>query len=153
VRTLRVNADRMAEELARGYTQATDLAEHLVQTCGVDYRTAYVVVGHAVRTASREGVPGIGITGEMIDRAAVEHTGRSWDLAGVDLSAVLDPWRIVLSRGAQGGAAPSALAAMVSSLGAVLDELDATAADRLGHFDRVEQALLDTARAVVTEEE
>ncbi|MEJ7726674.1 MAG: argininosuccinate lyase [Actinomycetes bacterium] len=153
VRTLRVNADRMAEELARGYTQATDLAEHLVQTCGVDYRTAYVVVGHTVRAASREGVPGIGITGEMIDRAAVEHTGRSWSLAEVDLSAVLDPWQIVLSRGAQGGAAPSALAAMVSSLRAELDELDATATDRLGHFDGVEQALLDTARAVVTEEE
>jgi argininosuccinate lyase len=152
VRTLRVHPDRMAEELSRGYTQATDLAEHLVQTCGVDYRTAYVVVGLTVRAASREGVPGGGITGEMIDRAAAGHTGRSWGLAGADLSAVLDPWQIVLSRGAQGGAAPAALAAMVGSLRTTLTELDATAAARAAGFDRVEQALLDAARAVVDEE-
>ncbi|MCA1720337.1 MAG: argininosuccinate lyase, partial [Actinobacteria bacterium] len=86
VATLRVNPDRMAEELRVGYTQATDLAEHLVQTCGVDYRTAYLVVGRVVRAASRAGIPGGEITGVMIDRAAEEHTGRSWGLAGTDLS-------------------------------------------------------------------
>ncbi len=58
VRTLHVNAERMAEQLRAGYTQATDLAEHLVQACGVDYRSAYVVVGRTVREASRAGIPG-----------------------------------------------------------------------------------------------
>ena len=153
VRTLRVNADRMAEELARGYTQATDLAEHLVQAVGVDYRTAYVVVGRTVRAASRAGVPGAAITGEMIDEAAVEHTGRSFGLAGTDLSEVLDPWRIVLTRGAEGGAAPDALADMVTALRTGLDDLDARAAARTAGFDRAEQELLDTARARVQEED
>lgn len=148
VRTLRVNADRMAEELARGYTQATDLAEHLVQRIGVDYRTAYVVVGATVRTASRAGIPGAGITGEMIDEAARAHTGDDWGLAGADLSAVLDPWQIVLSRAAQGGAAPDALASMITPLRTRLDELDTLAADRTAGYDRVEAQLLDTARAV-----
>ena len=45
VGTLRVNVDRMAEALDDGYTQATDLSEFIVQTCGVDYRSAYDVVG------------------------------------------------------------------------------------------------------------
>ena len=58
VRTLRVNADRMREELDAGYTQATDLCELIVQVCGVDYRSAYVVVGRTVREASRRGLPG-----------------------------------------------------------------------------------------------
>ena len=124
-----------------------------MQTLGVDYRTAYVVVGRTVRAASKAGVPGAGITGEMIDEAAREHTGTAWGLAGVDLSAVLDPWQIVLSRAAQGGAAPDALLAMVTSLRSRLDELEALAATRTAGFDRVEQTLLDTARAVVEEKQ
>ncbi len=149
VRTMRVNTERMAEELRRGYAQATDLAEHLVERCGVDYRTAYLVVGNTVRAASREGIPGMSITGEMIDRAALEHTGRSWGLAGADLSEVLDPWQIVLSRRAQGGAAPDALATMVASLRPTLSELAARAHQRTAGFDRAERELLAAARAVV----
>jgi argininosuccinate lyase len=137
----------MAEELRGGYTQATDLAEHLVQICGVDYRTAYLVVGRTVRAASSAGVPGIGITGDLIDQAALEQTGRSWGLAGADLSEVLDPWKIVLSRGAQGGAAPAALGRMTEELHRSLDELSAAAAARLAGYDHAEQALLQTARA------
>ncbi|MEJ2885244.1 argininosuccinate lyase [Actinomycetospora aeridis] len=152
VRTLRVNADRLAEEVRGGYSQATDLAEHLVQTCDVDYRTAYLVVGRAVRTASRAGVPGVEITGEMLDRAALEHTGRALGLAGTDLTGALDPWRIVLSRDAQGGAAPAAVARMTADLTHRLDQLDARARERLAAFDGAETALLDAVRQATTPE-
>lgn len=146
VRTLRVNPVRMREELDRGYTQATDLAEHLVQRLGVDYRTAYVVVGNTVRAAARAGVPGAGITGEMIDEAARAHVGSSWGLTGADLSEVLDPWRIVLSRQADGGAAPAALARMTAQLHGSGADLAARAAAKLAAFDRAESDLLATAR-------
>lgn len=146
VRTLRVNPARMREELDRGYTQATDLAEYLVQTLEVDYRTAYVVVGQTVRAASRAGIPGTKISGEMIDDAAEAHTGRRWGLAGADLSLVLDPWRIVMSRRAEGGAAPRALADMVLRLRANLTELAELAGRRQAGFDHAERDLLRTAR-------
>ena len=149
VRTLKVNPTRMREELDRGYTQATDLAEHLVQRLGVDYRTAYVVVGNTVRAASRAGIPGGQITGAMIDEAAVAHTGRSWGLAVEDLSGVLDPVSIVASRRAEGGAAQAAVADMVSRLRVDLDELAEDAASRTAGFDRAEEQLLATARQVV----
>ncbi len=149
VRTLRVNPARMREELDRGYTQATDLAEHLVQLKGVDYRTAYVVVGNTVRAASRAGVPGAEITGAMIDDAARAHTGRSWDLDGTDLAIVLDPRAIVASRSAEGGAAPEALARMAAGLRATLAALQADAEAREAGFDAAENALLAAAREVV----
>jgi argininosuccinate lyase len=149
VRTLRVNPGRMREELDRGYTQATDLAEYLVGLCGVDYRTAYVVVGNTVRAASQAGIPGAGITGAMIDEAALAHTGRDWGLAGRDLSGVLDPWRIVESRQAQGGAAPAALDRMTAALRTDLAALTAEANTRSAAFDAAEDALLDAARAAV----
>lgn len=152
VRTMRVNTERMAEQLRAGYTQSTDLAEHLVQVCGVDYRTAYVVVGRTVRAASRAGLPGMKITGEMLDEAAREHTGRSWGLTGMDLSEVLDPWQIVLSRHAQGGAAPTAVHRMTGNLRRSLDELDATVSERAAAHDRAESALLAAAKAVVEQD-
>jgi argininosuccinate lyase len=149
VRTLRVNPDRMREELDRGYTQATDLAEHLVGLVGVDYRTAYVVVGNTVRAAAQAGVPGSQITGQMLDEAALAHTGRSWGLAGTDLTDVLDPRSIVAERRAEGGAAPAALAAMIADLREVLADLGAAAAERTAGFAAAEEALLAQARAVV----
>ncbi|MEU1598672.1 argininosuccinate lyase [Streptomyces sp. NPDC005708] len=146
VRTLNVNADRMLEELLRGYTQATDLAEHLVLRCGVDYRSAYVVVGNAVREASRNHVRGIDITGEMLDRAAEEHTGHSWGLAGEDLTPALDPAQIVASRRIVGGAAASSFAAMTASITEEIAELEKTVVHRRAAFEAAEQALLATAR-------
>jgi argininosuccinate lyase len=152
VRTLRVNPDRMRQELDRGYTQATDLAEHLVQLMDVDYRTAYVVVGNTVREAARLGIPGSGITGAMVDEAALAHTGRSWGLADTDLSAVLDPRAIVASRQAEGGAAPEALVQMTKTLRTQLRELAGQAEQRATAFDDAEAALLETARAVAAGE-
>ena len=75
VRTLRVNAARMARGLDAGFTQATDLAEYVMQTCGVDYRTAYQVVGRTVREASRQGIAGRDITGAMLDASRWPRPG------------------------------------------------------------------------------
>src|SRR5262249_58221231 len=61
VRTLEVNAERMRSALDSGFSQATDLAEYIMQTCGIDYRSAYRGVGHTVRQASPGGLRGAGI--------------------------------------------------------------------------------------------
>jgi len=149
VRTLKVNAARMSEELNKGYTQATDLCEFIVQACGVDYRSAYVVVGKTVREASRLGIPGRDITGAMLDEVALAETGQAWGLTDRDLTAALDPRSIVESRVGTGGAAPSAVAAMVEQCGRLADELAATVADRRADLDRAEQHLLQQARKTV----
>ena len=146
VRTLRVNAGRMEEELDAGYTQATDLSEFIVQACGVDYRSAYVVVGKTVHQASLRGVAGKDITGAMLDEVAMAETGRDWRLTDRDLSPVLDPRSIVESRVGTGGAAPEAIAVMVAQCRRLTDELDATVAQRRGDLDQAEQLLLRQAR-------
>lgn len=153
VRTLRVNRDRMAEEVRRGYSQATDLAEHLVQTCDIDYRTAYLIVGKVVRAASADRIPGAAITGEMVDVAAREHLGRPLGMAGQDLSGLLDPWAIVLSRDARGGAAPQEVTRMATVTTAQATEIADTARTRLDAFSAADERLLATARAVAFPEE
>ena len=151
IRTLRVNPERMREELDRGYTQATDLAEHLVGLVGVDYRTAYVVVGNTVRQASRSGIPGHAITGAMLDEAAhgahraqLGARGRRSD--GRPRSAV--DRRVPAGRGRRraGSAGRDD-----RNLRDVLVELRAAADQRTAGFAAAETALLARARASAAE--
>jgi argininosuccinate lyase len=153
VRTLRVNAERMAEELDAGYTQATDLSEFIVQACEVDYRSAYVVVGKTVREASRRGIAGKDITGAMLDEIALAETGRSWGLEGKDLTAALDPRAIVESRVGTGGAASNAVESMIARCEEITNELHAAGAQRRQKLDRAELVLLDQARNIAATQE
>jgi argininosuccinate lyase len=147
VRTLKVHPDRMESELYRGYAQSTDLAEYLTVSCGVDYRTAYVVVGNAVREASKAGIPGRELTVEMINAAAQAHAGSSWNIGADELAQILDARQIVNSRQAVGGAAPEAFAAMIASSCLRVNELRDLAQRKLAGYDAAETELLDRARA------
>lgn len=149
IRTLKVHPDRMREQLMRGYTQSTDLAEHLTQVCHVDYRTSYQVVGDVVRAASRDGVPGTALTAAMVNAAAEARTGSSWDVTDADLAPVLDPVQIVASRQALGGAAADPIEQMLVMTSTTADELSALAAARRHRFASAEQALVNQARAVL----
>ncbi len=146
IRTLEVNAGRMRAALDAGFSQATDLAEFVMQECGIDYRTAYRVVGHAVRLASASGRRGADIDGTMLDASAAEITGRPLGLAGRDLSAVLDPWQIVVSRTSLGGAAPSEVTRMAERAAADAARLAAEAAGWRDGYRAAEDALIAAAR-------
>ncbi len=153
VATLAVNSDRMRESLDAGYTQATDLTEYITQHCGIDYRTAYTVVGNTVREASRRGIAGKDITGQMLDDTARRETGRDWHLAGLDLTEVLDPMNIVTTRAALGGAAPTAVTEMVEHCRGMSRELADRAASRRAALDEATAALVAEARRVATTKE
>lgn len=145
VGTLQVNGARMWAALEGGFSQATDLAEYVMQTCDLDYRTAYSVVGVAVRAASSADLRGVDIDGEMLDAAAVQHAGRPLGLSGVDLSQVLDPRHIVETRTAAGGAAPPVVEQMAADCVRAAHDLRAHAQSRLAGFDAARHTLLDTA--------
>ncbi len=149
VRTLTVNAERMRAVLEGGFAQATDLAEFVMQDRGIDYRTAYRVVGHAVRAASARGLRGADIDGAMLDASAAELTGRPLGLAGRDLTAVLDAGLIVASRTALGGAAPAEVTRMAGEVEKRAGELAAQAQGWQARYLAAEQALVATARRCV----
>jgi len=146
VRGLEVNAARMRDALDAGFSQATDLAEFVMQECGIDYRTAYRVVGEAVREASASGLRGADVDGAMLDRAAAGVIGRGLGLAGRDLSEVLDPWQIVLSRTARGGAAPEEVARMAGQVRREAAELAAEARTWQDTYRTAREELLAAAR-------
>jgi argininosuccinate lyase len=150
VSTLTVNAERMLESLMAGFSQATDLAEFVMQTCDVDYRTAYQVVGTAVRRAASDGLRGVDVTGAMLDRAAEEVHGESLGLEGRDLSEVLDPRSIVMTRTSAGGAAPVVVRRMASSVAEEASTLRDVAAEHRRALDDAEARLVTAAERLAS---
>jgi argininosuccinate lyase len=148
VSTLRVHPERMWESLCAGFSQATDLAEYVMQSCGIDYRSAYVLVGAAVRQASRQGLRGVDLTGAMLDEAATGTIGRGLGLAGRDLSEVLDPRAIVLTRTSLGGAAPEVVRRMAADQATAAAAIRDRAAKSLGALHDAEAALVSAAEEV-----
>jgi argininosuccinate lyase len=148
VATLAVDAGRMREVLLAGFSQATDLAEYVMQACGVDYRTAYLVVGRAVGDAGRRGLRGVDLTGELLDQAALALLGRPLGLAGRDLGEVLDPEAIVRTRLAPGGAAPDVVRGMAADCRRAAERLRTTAGRHREAFRQAEDDLLSRAREV-----
>ena len=152
IRTLDVNAARMWSALESGFCQATDLAEWVMQTGALDYRTAYQIVGIAVRTANAEGLRGIDLDGARLDDAAKEYDGRALGLTGTDLSEVLDPRHIVATRTAVGGAAPPVVEGMAADCVSQAAVLRAAAQTSRDAFTVAAARLLDTATAVAADQ-
>jgi argininosuccinate lyase len=145
VATLAFNEERMAEALAGGFSQATDLADHLMTACGLDYRTAYRVAGSAVKRAAADGRSGLSITVEDLAVASVERTGAPVVIDPVELTRILDPARIVATRTATGGAAAGPVAAMLDDVRAEAALVAAAARERAEAFAGAEAALRSQA--------
>jgi argininosuccinate lyase len=148
VSTLRVQPERMWESLQAGFSQATDLAEFVMQFCGVDYRTAYQVVGETVRDAARKGLRGIDITGQMLDDAARAQIGRPLGLANCPLEEVLDPRTIAFGRISPGGAAPEMVRGMAASCREEAERLKQDAGKRQAFYRSAEERLTGLALEV-----
>jgi argininosuccinate lyase len=99
-----------------------------------------------VREASAAGLRGIDIDGPLLDRAAAAVTGQPLQLAGHDLSAVLDPRQIVLGRTGLGGAAPGEVARMAAQVRAEAAEQAAAARRWRRAYQQAQDALIAAAR-------
>ncbi|MEX5301007.1 argininosuccinate lyase [Kocuria sabuli] len=105
--TLDFNTQRMAELAPQGFALATDVAEWLVRQ-GVPFRDAHEIAGDAVRVCEQRGI-------ELWDLTDAEFAQISAHL-DPDVREVLTVEGSLASRSAQGGTAPSAVAAQIEEL-------------------------------------
>jgi argininosuccinate lyase len=103
IRTLKVNAERMAAALDDALL-ATDLADYLVRK-GIPFRESHHLVGQAVRRAEELGVPlkALGLADYQAIHPAFAE----------DVYEVFDFQRSVEARDTEGGTAPSAVRAQI----------------------------------------
>jgi argininosuccinate lyase len=103
IRTLRIEKDQLVATAAQGFTGAADLAEELVRRAGLDYRSAYRVVGAAVRAVLDDGRGEV----QLADLRAAADAVLGVDLrVAPEVLRVLDPVHSVLSRTSTGSSAP-----------------------------------------------
>lgn len=109
VATLRLNKDRLSESSGAGFSTATELADSLVRTTGIPFRTAHKIVGNL---ASKTTQPDL----EMLDSATLEVAGIRPSDYGFDASILekaLDPRTNVSMRAGIGGPSPSETERMI----------------------------------------
>jgi argininosuccinate lyase len=152
VSTLTMNEPRLLEELLGGFSQATDVAEQLMLSAGIDYRTAYEIVGAAVRRLAVEGATARDLTPELLSDVATDQLGHPLEIDASTLAEVVDPAAIVATRVAPGGAAPEPMDAMLDEIAADAEALAAAGHARLAAMDRAEHALTAEARRLVEDE-
>jgi argininosuccinate lyase len=104
---VRFDGDRGRQALEEGFTQATDLAEALVQR-GVPFREAYKAVGTLVAMAVDEG---IGL--RAIDPTRARQVHPALDAQSLD---ALDPATAVAAKESPGGTGPRAVDAQIAWL-------------------------------------
>jgi argininosuccinate lyase len=147
---LEVDAGRMRAALDAGFSQAADLAELLMIHAGLDYRSAYDVVGACVRRAAGEGRRGIDITVDDVAAAATEVGVAGLPVPGADeLAAALDPDTIVRSRGSRGGAAPEVVRGMAKDCEAAAHTALTTVRARRVVWDAAESDVVRRATEIV----
>ena len=105
VEGLTVDIDALAAAAAGSFTGAADLAEVLVLGNGLDYRSAYRVVGRAVADALSAGRPSI--EAAELTRLARELLSIDLEIPAAEVNAALDPEMILTTRTALGGSAPA----------------------------------------------
>jgi len=153
-RTLEVDRGALADVAGQNFTGATDLAEELVLRHGLDYRSAYRVVGRAVAAAVECGRTSL--SEDDLSQAATELLGEplllglSMTARGESLGEVLDPARIVAGRTVLGGSAPERVRDHCSSLARRHTEATGWHQERRAHAQQAELLLVSAARLLAT---
>ncbi len=115
VQTLVVNREALAATAADQQTASTDVADELVLVGGLDYRTAYRIVGRTIATAISTGSR---MNMTMLQQAALDVTGFGLPEAAqrIDLDSLLSVAAIIDSRHESGGCSPQSVRAEIASL-------------------------------------
>ena len=120
--TLKVRSERMQELATAFWAQSSDLAGAVVREKGLPWRTAYQIVAILVRQSIEEGKGEKDVNPEMVDRAAIEYTGKPLGLSTEVIRKALDPMECVRARKLIGGTAPEEVAKQIEGSTKVLME-------------------------------
>jgi argininosuccinate lyase len=124
-----MNHDAMAESATIGFPFATDLAEYLMLTAGIDFKSAHRLVGRATRIALESGET-------RLIAAHLERAMLALDLvitipSDVELANLIEPMAIVSAREGRGGASAAQVDEMILELNKEACRIDCEVNTRL----------------------
>lgn len=131
--TIKVHEDEMLRRARSGYSAATELANEIMRTDGLDYRTAHDVVQTFILESVKQGLPSKEAKIEILQAAAQEVVGKELTMTEEQLRRGLDPVHFVEATDSRGGVAPKEVARMIEVRRKRLAEA------RARHLARIEQ--------------
>lgn len=149
ITSMKVKTERMHRQSTAAWAQSSDLAGTMVSEKGLPWRTAYQIAAILVRQSIEEGKSEEDVTPAMVDRAAVEYTGKPIGLSAQQIKKALDPLECVKARTLLGGPAPDQV------MNQIEESREALAADRKifdelqGQITAGEQRMAEAERALL----
>ncbi|HWM08563.1 MAG TPA: lyase family protein [Solirubrobacteraceae bacterium] len=138
--SLEVDAARAERALRDSPAMATDLAEAISLATGLDYRSAYRIVGRALAAGPVDAM--------ALDAAAREVLGRPLDLDPALVAGALDPAAALAARTVPGGAAPEPMDAMLARCRETVDGARGWIDAERSAIEAAERDLVALARAL-----
>jgi argininosuccinate lyase len=141
--SLEVNVDVMERLAPEGFSTVTELADAMVRSKGISFRTAHRIVGLLVRNAIHEGLGFADITSAMLDESSLEIAGKKIGLSDGEIRNALDPRTNVQARNTLGGPAPDEVKKMIAQRTRNLAISKATLSEAENRFDEASKKLQD----------
>jgi argininosuccinate lyase len=114
--TLKLNVAHLRQQAGEGFMTATELADTLVRTTGLPFRTVHKIVAGMVQGAVQAGIPSSQLTLDRLQASARRVLGRELAFDEAQLEEALDPAHFVAVRTGAGGVAAVATAAVLDTL-------------------------------------
>jgi argininosuccinate lyase len=144
VRGVRPRTAVLARAAAANFIGAADLAEDLSLQHGLDYRTSYKIVGHAVAAAVRDGASELTVAAVAL--AAREITGMQLVPDPALLRRTTRPEELIAARSSVGCAAPDRVFEHAQRVRARVGAAAGWRLERRATIDEAERQLLADAR-------
>ena len=141
VDTLKINAERMEENLGSAYITATELADVMVREAGIPFRAAHQIVGSLVRRAIEERLKLSEVPLNMINEISQEIRGAELELTEESLRDATDPRTNVERRASIGGPAPIEVGRMADDRLRKVKDAEKRRTDRLSGYEKAHQRL------------
>ena len=138
---------RAAED---GFVGAADLADALAIEAGIDYRTAYTIVGRAVRDLVESDNPGTSLDATRISAAAEAVTGEPLSIPPEEIARALDPTESAHARSQLGSSNPRELERMIVRCKAEIERRRQWSQARAEDVEDARRRLLELARALAS---
>ncbi len=104
---LKVTAQDVPAKSLKGFVAATELANVLVRSYNVPFRSAHKIVGTLVKALMEQKLTLANATQQMLEKAAADSTGIKLSVRAADLKALVDPLKLVEACSVKGGPAPT----------------------------------------------
>ena len=111
--TIKVHEDKMLARARSGYSAASELANEIMRSDGLDYRTAHDVVQTFILESVKQGIASRDADINLFQKAAEEVVGKKLKLTEEQLRQGLDPVHFVNVTDSRGGVAPKEVARMI----------------------------------------